>query len=86
MKAHVASVHENKKSSICDICEKRFFDKNRLTRHVESVHEGKKPFQCKICDKKFSAKTSMNRHVASVHEKKKLSSNQKIEKNQDLYR
>ena len=40
---HIKTVHEDKKNFNCDICEKRFSQKDVMNRHISSVHEKNKP-------------------------------------------
>ena len=74
MKRHVASVHEERKSFKCDICEYTCSQKSVMNRHVASVHTENKPFKCGVCDYKCSRKDQLNRHVkkhvAKRHERK----------------
>ena len=51
--AHIAKIHEGKRSFKCEKCEVTFKNSSHLTRHVNSVHEGKKLFNCSDCEKKF---------------------------------
>ena len=51
--SHIESVHEEKKSFNCTICDYKCFHKGSLTKHVRAIHEEKKAFHCSICDKKF---------------------------------
>ena len=64
---HIAAVHENKKSSKCDICDYSCSRKNCFNVHIAAIHEGKKPFKCDICDYNCSRKNVMIQHIASVH-------------------
>ena len=50
MKRHVASVHEERKTFKCDICDFSWAERNVLKVHVVSVHEGDKPSNCDICN------------------------------------
>ena len=68
---HVATIHEGKKTFICDICNAKFRLMGELNVHVSTVHEGKKQFQCEICDANFGQKSNFNEHIAKAHEGKK---------------
>ena len=56
----------NRKTHVCEICEKSFRRKDHYQKH-KAVHEVK----CDICDYSFSQKDNLQRHLASVHEKQK---------------
>jgi len=38
LNAHIASVHEGKKSNKCSQCDETFSQKSSLKSHIESVH------------------------------------------------
>ena len=57
LKVHIASVHERKKSYVCESCKTSFSTKDHLKRHIASVHERKKPHRCESCKTNFSQKT-----------------------------
>ena len=41
MNRHIASVHEELKPFICEICDNSFSQKSKMNKHVMSVHERK---------------------------------------------
>ena len=51
----------------CDVCQKTFSRKARLTKHVNSVHFGMKNYACEHCEKRFAQKITLAYHVNSVH-------------------
>ena len=68
---HIKSVHEEKKSFKCNVCDYTCSQKHSLRRHTALVHERKKRFKCNGCDKAYYEKQDMKRHIESVHEGKK---------------
>ena len=65
---HSRIVHEKKKPSKCEICQKKVFDMNR---HVARFHEMKKFYECEYCEKSFLKPSGLKRHKEQVHEGKK---------------
>ena len=63
MKRHVASVHEEKKTFKCDICDFSCAERNVLKVHVVSVHEGDKPSNCDICNNCFPKWDKLKRQL-----------------------
>ena len=49
----MSSVHEEKRSFKCNMCDASFGQNNHLKVHRDSVHKGKKLFKCNICDANF---------------------------------
>lgn len=45
----------------CEICDRKFSQKNHLTTHLR-IHARDKPFQCEVCDRKFTDKSNFTRH------------------------
>jgi len=62
---HMNSIHGNKGSFQCKICDKSFKYNQNLTRH-EKIHD--KKFECIICDKKFAHEREVKRHQKHFHE------------------
>ena len=56
----------NRRSYICDVCRKIFYDKSKWTRHLR-IHTGEKPFICDICFKSFSRKDALFSHKSRKH-------------------
>ena len=56
----------NRRSYICDVCRKIFYDKSKWTRHLR-IHTGEKPFVCDICFKSFSRKDALFSHKSRKH-------------------
>ena len=50
LKAHVNSVHENKKPYKCLVCDNIYCFKVNFEKHIALVHENKKPQKCLLCD------------------------------------
>ncbi|XP_075308827.1 ras-responsive element-binding protein 1 isoform X2 [Odontesthes bonariensis] len=51
----------DKRKKICNVCDKRFWSLQDLTRHMRS-HTGERPYQCKTCERTFTLKHSLVRH------------------------
>ena len=71
---HFKTVHEKKKMFECNICDKCFSSKYRLSTHTESVHSDK-TFECSFCKKLYSGKDSLHQHLLRIHEGKKQKCN-----------
>ncbi|XP_031639026.1 zinc finger protein 271-like [Contarinia nasturtii] len=55
-------IHTGEKPHQCGRCNKRFTQKNHLTRHIR-IHTGEKPFKCDQCMKQFTQKSDLTRHM-----------------------
>ena len=67
------SVEDSKKFG-CDNCDKKFSERQLLTRHVMRYHNmklSKKSKQCEICNKWFTQSVNLKRHITAVHDKVK---------------
>ena len=62
------SIHDERKTYKCDLCDSKFKSKCFLKYHTESVHIGIKPFQCENCGKELSSKQSLKNHMKVVHQ------------------
>ena len=67
MKVHVTRVHEGKRESECQQCDKKFSFPSELKRHIDSVHKGIKNFQCDKCDAKYDRASSLKEHIKYIH-------------------
>ncbi|XP_056155669.1 ras-responsive element-binding protein 1 [Lampris incognitus] len=54
-------VRVDKRKKICNVCGKRFWSLQDLTRHMRS-HTGERPYQCQTCERTFTLKHSLVRH------------------------
>eukprot|EP00116_Pleurobrachia_bachei_P004101 sb/3464363/ len=54
------------KSYECQICNKKFSDRNHLARH-QIVHTGERHFKCEYCGTMFTTQHAKNRHVRRAH-------------------
>jgi hypothetical protein len=44
---HIRILHENERRFACDLCPRRFGERNALTEHKKNVHEEQK---CELCE------------------------------------
>ncbi|KAK9527401.1 hypothetical protein VZT92_013968 [Zoarces viviparus] len=51
----------DKRKKICNVCGKRFWSLQDLTRHMRS-HTGERPYKCQTCERTFTLKHSLVRH------------------------
>jgi hypothetical protein len=56
------STDDPSKPFACEICSRRFGQKQHLKRHYKSLHTGEKPFECDICGKRFSRADTLSQH------------------------
>uniref|UniRef100_UPI00359028F2 ras-responsive element-binding protein 1-like isoform X2 n=1 Tax=Myxine glutinosa TaxID=7769 RepID=UPI00359028F2 len=52
---------QEKRRKVCEVCQKRFWSLQDLTRHMRS-HTGERPFRCETCTRTFTLKHSLVRH------------------------
>ena len=67
LKAHIASVHEDRKPYSCPIrnCNSTFPDNKKLNRHIKTIHDEKKNLRCQTFDVK---KLELKDNQATVHD------------------
>ncbi|XP_014203950.1 zinc finger and BTB domain-containing protein 49 [Copidosoma floridanum] len=63
-------VHSGEKPYECDVCKKRFIQKNKLLRHLTCVHD-RNEVECHDCGKKFNSKDYLKLHVL-IHQERIL--------------
>ena len=70
LKAHITSVHENRKPYICPIrnCNSTFPDNKKLNRHIKTIHDEKKNLRCHTFDAEFVKKAELKDNQATVHD------------------
>ena len=68
MNRHIVTLHGEKKTFECEICNRCFAVSGKLKNHVMTVHEGRRPFECEICNRCFAQKDTLKKHVMTVHE------------------
>jgi hypothetical protein len=52
----------NEKRFSCDVCKKRFTNRNHLDTHTR-VHTGERTFSCEICKKQFTRRSGLKTHI-----------------------
>ena len=60
-----------KKTLICDICDKHLSSKPALKFHMKQMHTVEKPFQCDLCGYSCKLATALHRHQKCVHSDEK---------------
>ena len=68
--------HTKVKAHECDICKKKFSEKDHLVHHFR-IHLGEKPFGCAKCGKWYTKDSNRNQHIRTHH--KTLSKEQQSE-------
>ncbi|XP_068619291.1 zinc finger protein 471-like isoform X1 [Battus philenor] len=61
---HLKNSHQQTKPYECDVCGKKFVNKNTLAQH-SSVHDMERRLQCRQCPKRFRSKASLYIHEQS---------------------
>ena len=71
IETHIKYVHKGLKRKVdygCDKCDKKFSNKQTLTRHEERIHlKIKNKFKCNHCEKYLANKRSLQMHLISFH-------------------
>ncbi|KAL1448803.1 hypothetical protein WDU94_000063 [Cyamophila willieti] len=68
IRKHVSTSHiKEDNNSVCEICEKAFFDKKGVVRHILHSHLEYRPHKCGLCGIEFSRQDRLRRHVATIH-------------------
>ena len=69
LKAHIFSMHQDKRCFECLICGKKYKLKGHLKVHKVLVHEraNQKPFKCSACEAAFKTKHQLKIHGFKVH-------------------
>lgn len=62
LEVHMKS-HSDEKPFKCELCDKAYSVRCRLTWHVKCIHSDEKPFPCPICPKRFVYQSSLDHHM-----------------------
>ncbi|XP_055547626.1 zinc finger protein 345-like [Wyeomyia smithii] len=60
-------------SYVCDLCGKKYKNKNSLKIHMANVHDGERMFACDVCGKQFAFRSNLSRHQQMHKEVKRFS-------------
>lgn len=55
-------MHNGIRNEMCELCGKKFCNKNDVTRHHKTVHLGIKKYVCTVCNKAFSNSSNLESH------------------------
>ena len=64
---NLLSVHNEKKTWICQLCSSPFINKTNMLQHVKFVHKKTKTEKCSKCDVVYSRKADLTRHYKEMH-------------------
>ncbi|XP_053698324.1 zinc finger protein 845-like [Sabethes cyaneus] len=54
-------------SYVCDLCGKKYKNRNSLKIHMGNEHDGERKYACEVCDKRFAFRSNLSRHL-QMHE------------------
>lgn len=66
---HVAVVHPESVSFVCEICDKKTVNLENLKRHIKELHDNLK-FKCKFCDYQCGRRNRLLNHLSAIHDEK----------------
>uniref|UniRef100_A0A336LRP8 CSON013834 protein n=1 Tax=Culicoides sonorensis TaxID=179676 RepID=A0A336LRP8_CULSO len=70
-KSHMLRSHSTDpisvKKYICDLCDKRFIDRDEILKHIEQVHLNLAKYKCDICSKAFKQNSRLRYHKENLH-------------------
>lgn len=67
-----AQTCEQRKPSICQLCNAKFSTGDELDLHYKKYHPDRPPpFKCGLCSARFAGKYSLSNHRTAVHDRKR---------------
>ena len=69
--------HTKERPNECDICKKKFSQKNNLVDHFR-IHLGEKPYGCAECGKWFTSSSNRTRHIRTYHKELTIEQQSKL--------